>query len=319
MSKRFSQPKSLLHVASQATTVAQIFASHVVAVQLTTFCGFMYNLLLTSYLCTLSVLVLAVVKVCAVQAKSINIIRSLSNMTCYHVQNSFVHAQVPQECPLQVEQLIDLCLATDPADRPTAKQAFDIISSCSSPAATAVLPRVSPAVQQPPETAAPPQAAATAVDTNQQQQQQQQQHQQLQQQQRQPQKELHVLQGTSAQSGHLQVSQLTQPAELLPGDIAHPIQEAAAQHTDSEQQLPPDASVPMQQVTKQPGSDGMQRHLAGLSNQGVDQHAAASTQGYDTSLVLPMGVLGHLYPSPFAVAADASSGPLWDWQTSAAV
>lgn len=251
-------------------------------------------------------LVLAVVTVGAVQARSINIIRWLRNTICYHVRNSFVRAQVPQECPLQVEQLIDLCLATDPADRPTAKQAFDIISTCSSPAATAVLPPVSPAVQQPPQTAAPPQAAATAADTNHQQQQQ-------------PQKELHVLQGISAQSGHPQVSQLSQPAELLPGNIAHPIQEAAAQHIESEQQLLPDASVPMQQVTRQPGSDGMQRHLAGLSNQGVDQHAAAPTLGYDTSLGLPMGVLGHLYPSPFAVAADASSGPLWDWQTSAAV
>lgn len=45
MSKRFYQSKSLLHVAGQATTVAQGFASHVVAVQLTTFCGFMYKLL----------------------------------------------------------------------------------------------------------------------------------------------------------------------------------------------------------------------------------------------------------------------------------
>ena len=39
--------------------------------------------------------------------------------------------QAPQECPAEVEQLIDLCLAMEPADRPSAKQAFDIISSCS--------------------------------------------------------------------------------------------------------------------------------------------------------------------------------------------
>ena len=134
------------------------------------------------------------------------------------------------------------------------------------------------------------------------------------------QQEAHVLQDASAQHGHQQLPQLGQPAKPLSLDIAHPIQESAAQDTTHGlQQAPADAPSQVQQVGGQGGSDNMQWHTVGLSGQGVDQRPIAPTHEYDTSVGLPMGVLGHLYPSPFANAADASSGPLWDWQTAAAL
>lgn len=35
--------------------------------------------------------------------------------------------QVPEECPLAIAQLIDDCLENPPRERPTARQAYDII------------------------------------------------------------------------------------------------------------------------------------------------------------------------------------------------
>ena len=43
-------------------------------------------------------------------------------------------AQVPEECPLAIAQLIDDCLENPPRDRPSARQAYDIIKAALVPA-----------------------------------------------------------------------------------------------------------------------------------------------------------------------------------------
>ena len=43
-------------------------------------------------------------------------------------------AQVPEECPLAIAQLIDDCLENPPRERPSARQAHDIIKAALVPA-----------------------------------------------------------------------------------------------------------------------------------------------------------------------------------------
>lgn len=41
--------------------------------------------------------------------------------------------QVPEECPLAIAQLIDDCLENPPKERPSARQAYDIIKAALTP------------------------------------------------------------------------------------------------------------------------------------------------------------------------------------------
>lgn len=229
--------------------------------------------------------------------------------TQQHQQSTFC-AQVPQECPLEVEQLIDMCLATDPADRPTAKQAFDIISSCSSPAGTAQAQ-----TQKEPASQADADAKSHAGP-------QQQQH------------------GQPAVGNHQQhdfaqtraapqeMAHLPQSAEPLPHGLTqqqglqHP-EDPVANPMGSVQQLQAQPLVDTGQLQQSPVQSRSEGAPALPSQKVVpvpnSQQQQEPSWGYDTAAGLPTGVLGHLYPSPFAVAADASSGPLWDWQTAAVV
>ena len=78
------------------------------------------------------------------------------------------------------------------------------------------------------------------------------------------------------------------------------------------------------------GSGGVQHQLLAAQQElhnssqhawwpsGEQQAQAFPAIGQDVSApqteeMVPLGVHGHLYPSPFAVAVDDSSGPLWTW------
>lgn len=224
---------------------------------------------------------------------------------------------MPQECPLEVEQLIDMCLATDPADRPTAKQAFDIISACSSAGAASGLPHVQPAVQPRPQDRPALQAGAVTLEAGQQQQQPQSQS-----------RSQHTVQDDHVQCGSQQLAQSKQPEPSVPDGLQYSTQSSAEQLADSSQKA---ASADEGHVGRQEqeavhsGSQSAQAGPSRLLHQPVvpmpnQQGTTVPAWGYDTAAGLPTGVLGHLYPSPFAVAADASSGgPEWDWQTAAVV
>ncbi len=54
-------------------------------------------------------------------------------------------AQVPEECPESIAELIDECLERPPEDRPSAKEAFEVIKNSMSPElCRAVRPALSP-------------------------------------------------------------------------------------------------------------------------------------------------------------------------------
>ena len=239
--------------------------------------------------------------------------------------------QVPEECPAEIEQLIDMCLATEPADRPTAKQAFDIISSCSSHL---------PAVAPPPPTPIPLQQAAASADN--------------------PescvempavetvdtggipmgslddqsrQSLSHCRQSFSQQSSaascrdHSADAHVMGHKQPLHGQTApqHAFHQSQTAGTSSANALmgpgqdlewPEGHQSPVQQ--QQRGVTNSMYSLAGSGNAPtratVPTHLANGSQG-----ALPLGVFGHLYPSPFDMADDESDGSSWGWQTRQAV
>ena len=243
----------------------------------------------------------------------------------------YVGLQVPQECPAEIEQLIDLCLATEPSDRPTAKQAFDIISACSPTLAAPIFPADSQTRQQ---SITPPShqvMAGHASDTE-------------------PQPNQSVLTGpfglqlqriSAAEQGPHKESQqrsLSVPgkgydaAQLSVHQRLDPQKSSAnaqlegtadltqAQNSVSHQQAAPDRPVDSYVSIGQ---------LQGLQHQSELQvphpwRAASAGQAENDvppdsmSDSLPLGVQGHLYPSPFAMAMDDGSGPLWSWPDASA-
>ena len=241
--------------------------------------------------------------------------------------------QVPEECPAEVEQLIDMCLATNPADRPTAKEAFDIISSCN--------PHL-PAVAPPAPAPIPHQQAAASADAP----------------------EIWV---QSPAIEAVDVACVPHPSMGCPDD--HSRQQAAFAHCrQSFQQsagsngkgasaearalghkLPftnlgiplngthqpqsstagmsvlsktwPDQAAELddghQLPSQQQEGDGANNTMYSLARphgnstppSAHHNHLANGSQG-----ALPSGMFGHLYPSPFDVADDESGGSVWCWQ-----
>lgn len=247
-------------------------------------------------------------------------------------------AQVPQECPAEIEQLIDMCLATKPADRPTAKQAFDIISSCS--------PHL-PALAPPTPAPIPHQQAAASADN--------------------AESWVETPAVESVDVGGITMGSLgEQSRQHTTGDGQSPAhcmqspsqQTSAAKHQDTsadalairhelpfEGQSTPQNSSPQQKTAEtssanaqtgpDQGAEWQDRHqlpyqqqqrgvkdkmysLAGsedtLQPATVPTHLTDWSQG-----ALPLGVFGHLYPSPFDMADDESGGSSWGWQTGQAV
>ena len=239
--------------------------------------------------------------------------------------------QAPEECPAEIEQLIDLCLATDPKDRPTAKQAFDVISACSPHLAAPSPPTPPQAIHAP----ADPQLAdsqaswrsAAAADLrdgqaladhssdaagNQTQQQ--------------------ALARVSAQE-QSHTPSAWQPsqadASLASRQVPTDQLQTAGSTADSQTS---DCWRTAQAVLSEPGDMRAQRQLPKQRTEGQDsrqhswwpveygQESSPSTGQHvsstHTSGTLPLGAQGHLYPSPFAMAVD-DSGPLWSWPDAA--
>ena len=239
--------------------------------------------------------------------------------------------QAPEECPAEIEQLIDLCLATDPTDRPTAKQAFDVISACSPHLAASSPPTPQQAIYAP----ADPQPADSPASWR------------------------------SAAAADLRVGQaLADHSSDTAGNQTQ--QQAPAWGSVQEQSHTPSAWQPSQadasHVSRQVSTDQLQTAGSTADSQASDcwrteqavpsepgnmraQHQSPQRQterqdssqhaywpveygqerspptGQHASAIhasgtLPLGAQGHLYPSPFAMAVD-DSGPLWSWPDAA--
>lgn len=249
--------------------------------------------------------------------------------------------QVPEECPAEIEQLIDLCLATDPADRPTAKQAFDTISSCSPPLAAPTPPIPTPAPQQKAPVStdlpkvyaqAPPMQNAergygshSTLDS---------QTAQLEQSQQQS---LDSWKGAARCSlpSHAQKSEDVNGCHLPAGPPEGVHQQPAVDHGMPQHALPqspqPGLQIQVPQATGQSDSQQYNGHWSPpLQQDGVlsnfELHSSPDLGQFPVNAqvspqqeggpqdTLPLGMFGHLYPSPFATADDESSGPLWCWR-----
>ncbi len=237
--------------------------------------------------------------------------------------------------------MIDLCLATEPTDRPTAKQAFDIISSCS-PHLAAPSPAATPQLSQEPiqpqlasvdqSTSSQPAAAArfhgeeqaaadtrgAAVDWT---------RQQLQVQQAQAQVQSVEMPTWQSQAASIQPGL---SCAQMPGHQLSLLENDAESHAFDSKGVPQTASLSTQAVWS--GTDkgsALPHQMLAVSQDGQDTSRRkwwSSSQGQahlspvsqsvpvdQTAGMLPLGVQGHLYPSPFAMAADDASGPLWSW------
>lgn len=239
--------------------------------------------------------------------------------------------QAPEECPAEIEQLIDSCLATDPKDRPTAKQAFDIISACSPHLAAPSPPTPPQAIHVPAE----PQLAdsqaswrsAAAADlrngqaladqrcdtAGNQTQQQAPARASAQEQSDTPSAWQPSQADASFASRQVSTDQLQSAgstADSQTSDCARTAQAVPSERGDmkTQHQLPKrwterqDSS----QHTWWPVEYGQERSPS--TGQRVSSTHASGT--------LPLGAQGHLYPSPFAMAVD-NSGPLWSWPDAA--
>lgn len=244
---------------------------------------------------------------------------------------------MPEECPAEVEQLIDLCLATEPADRPTAKQAFDIISSCSphSPALAPSTPAPIPLQQASAsadnleswvETPAVETVDIGAIPVG-------------------------SLDSQSRQQSMGSVQSLAQSMQSLSQQLSaahrqdHPASALAIEH-----ELPFEGQSTSQNVLHQsqtaqtfsapmgPGQDlgwqdgcqlrhQQQRHgvkdnnysFAGSDNAPLPGATVPTHLTNGSKGTLPLGVFGHLYPSPFDMADDGSGDSIWGWQNGQAV
>lgn len=223
--------------------------------------------------------------------------------------------QVPLECPFEVEQLIDMCLATDPSERPTAKQAFDIISSCATPAASALPANAASQPVPPVQELATHQAISGGAAS----------------QKPSAAAQSHGLQGAidPGQAGQ-QFPAAPAQSKLLPHNSHSQPPNMASEHSPSKllQSAGNAASSPPGQLgTATPGlRDQRQQHSNGMAkHEGIYAQASlwldsGPLNGVQSpATAMPTGVYGHLYPSPFAAAMDTSSGPLWDWQQSPVV
>ena len=224
-----------------------------------------------------------------------------------------------------------MCLATDPSDRPTAKQAFDVISACSPHLAAPSPPTPPQAIHLPadPQLAdsQPSWRSAVAADLyngqtladhssdaagNQTQQQ------------------ASTRVSAPEQSRTPSAWQPSQAdASLASRQMSTDQLQTAGSTTDSQ------ASVCRRTAQAEPSEQGgmrAQHQLPKQHTEGQDssqhtwwpveygqerspstgQHASST----HTSGTLPLGAQGHLYPSPFAMALD-DSGPLWSWPDAA--
>lgn len=246
--------------------------------------------------------------------------------------------QVPEECPAEIEQLIDLCLATEPADRPTAKQAFDIISSCSphlpalAPPTPAPIPHQQAALSPDDPESWVEMPAVETVEIN-----------SIPMGSLGDQSRQQSLSGVPSYARCMQsISQQPAPAsggdssadELAVGhelplkgqsisqNALHQFQTAdmssatAQERHDHEAGLQKGHQLPYQQ--QQAGDEDSMYSLAGSDNASLPtaapMHLEKGSQG-----TLPLGVFGHLYPSPFDMADDESGASSWCWQTGQAV
>lgn len=233
-------------------------------------------------------------------------------------------AQVPEECPAEIEQLIDLCLATEPADRPTAKQAFDIIGACSLNLPPPVPHAPSPTTHQQEAVSAgalescspPPGMQAVGIV-----------HASVPAMGGQSQKSL----GSQPGSGAGMQSSF-QPAAVADGTLASmpapghympvvghstplnglgqaPSEIQTATRSDQDVRLQDGSQPPVLQLE----GGGAEHSMYSVLEAGkVTSHTAEDTHLTEGSL--PLGVFGHLYPSPFAMADDDSGDSLWCWQ-----
>ncbi|KAL3148304.1 hypothetical protein ABBQ38_013768 [Trebouxia sp. C0009 RCD-2024] len=235
--------------------------------------------------------------------------------------------KVPEECPAEIEQLIDLCLATEPADRPTAKQAFDIIGACSLHLPPPVPPTPAPTPLQQDAVplsyverkhcSTPPGSDSAEV--------------------------AHVPEPFIAAQGQKSLNSLSGCGDSVPsssqqatavdgslGDMPVRHQVPVVGHNEPLNgfRQPPSAEVAIanwpehsgevqkepQSPSQQPDGHGAKHSLYSSSEAGT---AIATSPTADHSHMakgpLPLGVFGHLYPSPFAMADDDSGGSSWCW------
>ncbi|KAA6422516.1 MAG: cytochrome P450 [Trebouxia sp. A1-2] len=239
--------------------------------------------------------------------------------------------KAPEECPAEIEQLIDLCLATDPKDRPTAKQAFDVISACSPHLAAPSPPTPLQASHLPSdlqvaESQASWQSAAAA--------------------------DLHSRQALADHSSDTAGNQTQQHASARVSAVEQSDTPSAWQPSQADASLASrqistdqlqtagsaahsqtcDCPKTAQAVPSDRGDMTASHQLSQRQTERQDssQHswwpvvygqASSSSTGQRVSWshasgTLPLGAQGHLYPSPFALAVD-DSGPLWSWPDAA--
>lgn len=245
--------------------------------------------------------------------------------------------QVPEECPAEIEQLIDMCLAMDPADRPTAKEAFDVISTCNPPLPVVAPPTPAPiphqqaaasadaperSVQSPAVEAVGvgcvPQASMGSLDEQSRQQ-----------------AVCHVpdfvhgrqsLQQSAASNGEgSSDNALALGHKLLFTNLGIPLNGTHQPQTSAAGMSAPNKTWPNQAagshnghqlLSQQQEGNGakdtmysLPRSANGTPPSAHHDHLAHGSQG-----ALPSGMFGHLYPSPFDVADDESGGSTWCWQ-----
>ncbi|DBB04569.1 hypothetical protein WJX77_008736 [Trebouxia sp. C0004] len=236
--------------------------------------------------------------------------------------------KAPEECPAEIEQLIDLCLATDPRDRPTAKQAFDIISACSPHLAAPSPPTPPQPIHVPDEPQLTDSQAtwrsAAAADLHNRQALAEHRSDSAgnQTQQQAPawasaQEQCHTpcaWQPSHADarvaSGQMSTDQLQtagSTADSQTSDCRRTAQAVPSEPADMRAQH----QLPKRRTERQDSS----QHSWWPDEYGQDstgQHVSST----HASGMLPLGAQGHLYPSPFAMAVD-DSGPLWSWPDAA--
>lgn len=255
---------------------------------------------------------------------------SVLSVKLVNAEEWVIAVQVPEECPAEIEQLIDLCLATEPADRPTAKQAFDIIGACSlhlpppvppTPAPTPLHQDAVPSRSvESKHLSTPPGSDGAEV--------------------------VHVSEPSMAVQRHKSLSSLSGPGDSVPstseqaaavdGIVGMPArhQVPVVGHNKPLNGLhqPPSGEVSTANWPEHSGEvqKGHQPPFQQQNGLGVKHSMYSSSQaGIATSPTadhndmakgsLPLGVLGHLYPSPFAMADDDSGGSSWSWPHGPAV
>ena len=246
----------------------------------------------------------------------------LCSVKAVGVETWALAVQVPEECPAEIEQLIDLCLATDSADRPTAKQAFDIIGACSLTPPPPVHPTSPPQQDVASLGAVESGRCPTAPGTE-------------------GVEVVHVSEvsmgvqreksmGSLLRPAAHSVHSTSQPPTVADGTLANmPAPRHQGPVMGHDNTLTAWLQSPSGQVSTATWSDhsGV-GHQSPFQQQGGGEAKHSMCSSSDAGVAtwptaernhlangsLPLGVYGHLYPSPFAMADDDSGGSLWCWQ-----